>query len=114
MRPRHCCVELLFRRVAVSTLRCYVTYERESTRPHIAFRFFFLPYTRIHRLPIGVKIAVPLATENVGREHSRTPRMHAQPAKFHVVSSFFRRCPPGRDFDGPPRILDSAVLISEL
>lgn len=92
-RPRHCCcVALLFRRVAVSILRCYVTYDQESTRPHIASRlFFFSPvHTRVHRLPIGVKIVVPLA-KTVSRIsiHAR----HActrQSAKFHATSPFFR------------------------
>lgn len=63
---------------------------------------------RTSSTPIGVGIVVPSAAENVCSKRSRNR------LKFHGISPFFRPSAPGRDFAGPPHILDSAVLISEL
>lgn len=110
----------LLRRVIIPSLLhlscCCVTCDRESTwfsSRCISIVFFPVAHV-LHTSPVNRRRDVSaFSRPNAGRARTRT-RTH--PVNFHTISPFFFFFThlSGRDFVGPPHILDSAVLISEL
>lgn len=100
---RHCCAAI----VPACIYRCCVTRDRESYASRVPIVFSARP---------ARTCAHTRACQNAGcsRHFVVPPNVDGDRRTFHAIPPFFGIPRPRRDSVGPPHILDSAVLISEL
>lgn len=111
--PRHCCATLLFHRCCICPV--VMLPDRESTRFSsrcVPIVFFSVACPHVTCQSATRRFGV-FATKC--RAYVRTQvRTSVNPVVFHTRYRHFFARPSSCDFVGPPHILDSAVLISEL
>lgn len=117
--PRYCCTALLFHRCCTCPVVMLPAIESRHGSHHVAFRLFFFFFcgtcvAHVHTSSVNRRRDVSAFSRPNVRAHAHA-RNHARTRWiFTRYRHFFFTRPSGRDFVGPPHILDSAVLISEL
>lgn len=100
--------------VAPVPLLCYLRSRVDTVLITLRYDCLFFSAARVHTSPVNRQRDVSTFSQpNVGRWRGTHASTH--PVDFHTISPFFFRsvCPVAISV-GPPHILDSAVLISEL